>query len=125
MMSWLPEGVSTFAPQIDRLFYGIYYLTAAVFLAVQLTLLVFVVRYRYRPDRRAEYTHGNTPLEIVWTVGPAIILVCWRSSAAQPGRTSRSASRRATSRWASPRSSSTGRPTTRARTARSAPTTTS
>jgi cytochrome c oxidase subunit 2 len=75
MMSWLPEGVSTFAPQIDRLFYGIYYLTAAVFLAVQLTLLVFVVRYRYRPDRRAEYTHGNTTLEIVWTVVPAIILV--------------------------------------------------
>src|SRR5579884_636806 len=75
MMSWLPEGVSTFAPEIDRLFYGIYYLTGAVFLAVQLTLLVFVVRYRYRPDRRAEYTHGNTTLEIVWTVVPAIILV--------------------------------------------------
>jgi cytochrome c oxidase subunit II len=31
--------------------------------------------YRDRPGRRAKYTHGNTTLEIVWTVVPALILV--------------------------------------------------
>jgi cytochrome c oxidase subunit 2 len=75
MMSWLPENVSTYGPEIDRLFYFIYYLTGAVFLAVQLTLLAFLFMYRHRPDRRATYTHGNTTLEIVWTIIPAIILV--------------------------------------------------
>jgi cytochrome c oxidase subunit II len=33
------------------------------------------VMYRDRPGRRAKYTHGNTTLEIVWTVVPALILV--------------------------------------------------
>jgi cytochrome c oxidase subunit 2 len=75
MMSWLPESVSTYAPEIDRLFYFIYYLTGAVFLAVQVTLLAFAFMYRHRPDSRATYTHGNTTLEIVWTIIPAIILV--------------------------------------------------
>jgi cytochrome c oxidase subunit 2 len=31
--------------------------------------------YRDRPGRRALYTHGNTTLEIVWTIVPALILV--------------------------------------------------
>jgi len=32
---WLPESVSTYGPDIDRLFYAIYYVTNAVFFAVQ------------------------------------------------------------------------------------------
>lgn len=74
MLSWLPENVSTYGGQIDRLFYGIYYLTTVTFFAVQITLLVFLVLYRDRPGRRATYTHGNTTLEIVWTAVPAVIL---------------------------------------------------
>jgi len=75
MMGWLPETVSTYGPEIDRLFYLIYYVTGAVFFAVQITLLVFLWNYRHRPGRKATYTHGNTTLEIIWTVVPAIILV--------------------------------------------------
>jgi cytochrome c oxidase subunit 2 len=74
MMSWLPENVSTYGAEIDRLFYFIYYLTGVTFLLVQATLLVFVVMYRARPGRRATYSHGNTQLEVVWTVIPAVIL---------------------------------------------------
>jgi cytochrome c oxidase subunit 2 len=74
MLSWLPENVSTYGGQIDRLFYVIYYLTAATFFAVQITLIVFLFLYRDRPGRRATYTHGNTTLEIVWTAIPAVIL---------------------------------------------------
>ena len=74
MLSWLPPGVSTYSGQIDSLFYLIYYITTATFFAVQITLLVFAYRYRYDPNRRATYTHGNTTLEIVWTVIPAILL---------------------------------------------------
>ena len=75
MGSWLPECVSTYGPEIDRLFYVIYYVTGAVFFAVQLTLLAFVILYRHRDGRRATYTHGNTALEIAWTIAPAILLV--------------------------------------------------
>jgi cytochrome c oxidase subunit II len=39
------------------------------------TMLVFLVMYKDRPGRRARYTHGNTTLEIVWTVVPSLILV--------------------------------------------------
>jgi cytochrome c oxidase subunit II len=74
MMSWLPENVSTYGAEIDRLFYGIYYLTTATFVLVQVALFVFVFMYRDRPGRRATYTHGNTTLEIIWTAIPAVIL---------------------------------------------------
>ena len=75
MLSWLPENVSTYGPEIDRLFYVIYYVTGATFFIVQTTLLVFLVLYRHRDGRRATYTHGNTTLEIAWTIAPAILLV--------------------------------------------------
>ena len=75
MLSWLPEDVSSYGPQIDRLFTVIYYVTGATFFIVQITLLTFLFLYRYRPNRRATYTHGNTALEIAWTIAPAILLV--------------------------------------------------
>src|SRR5262245_47459758 len=75
MLSWLPETVSTYGPDIDRLFYVIYYVTGATFFIVQFTLLAFLILYRHRDGRRATYTHGNTALEIAWTIAPAILLV--------------------------------------------------
>jgi cytochrome c oxidase subunit 2 len=72
---WLPENVSTFGRDIDWLFHLIYAITAITGLLVFVTMIVFLVMYRDRPGRRARYTHGNTTLEIVWTVVPALILV--------------------------------------------------
>lgn len=75
MLSWLPEDVSTYGHEIDSLFYLIYYITAATFLLVTVLMIVFLVRYREQPGRRASYTHGNTTLEIIWTIIPAVILI--------------------------------------------------
>src|ERR687892_2770571 len=75
MLRWLPEDVSTFGQEIDSLFYLIYYITAATFILVTVLMLVFLVMYRQREGRRATYTHGNTTLEIIWTVVPAAILI--------------------------------------------------
>jgi cytochrome c oxidase subunit II len=72
---WLPENVSTFGRDIDWLFHLIYYITGITFILVFATMLAFIVMYRDRPGRKARYTHGNTTLEIVWTVVPALILV--------------------------------------------------
>ncbi|MCZ6625187.1 MAG: cytochrome c oxidase subunit II [Deltaproteobacteria bacterium] len=75
MMSWLPENVSTFGGEIDYLFYLIYYITGAVFILVTVLMVLFLILYRHREGRRATYSHGNTALEITWTVIPAVILL--------------------------------------------------
>lgn len=75
MLSWLPPNHSSYGAQIDELFYVIYYVTGATFFVVQATLVAFLVMYRHREGRRATYTHGNTGLEIAWTIAPAILLV--------------------------------------------------
>jgi len=75
MLRWLPEDVSTFGAEIDSLFYLIYYITAVAFILVTGLMIIFLIMYREREGRRATYTHGNTTLEIVWTVVPAVILI--------------------------------------------------
>jgi cytochrome c oxidase subunit 2 len=75
MLRWLPEDVSTYGREIDQLFYLIYYITAATFILVTVLMIVFLVVYREREGRRATYSHGNTTLEIIWTIVPAAILI--------------------------------------------------
>ena len=75
MMSWLPENIATYGQELDDIFYLIYYITAAAFLLVTVLLVAFLVMYRERPGRRAVYSHGNTALEMAWTIVPALILV--------------------------------------------------
>ena len=75
MMRWLPEDVSTYGREIDALFFLIYYITAATFILVTVLMLWFLWKYRDQGNRRATYTHGNTTLEIIWTVIPAAILI--------------------------------------------------
>jgi cytochrome c oxidase subunit II len=75
MLRWLPEDVSTYGHEIDSLFYLIYYITAATFILVTVAMIYFLVKYRQQPGRRAVYSHGNTTLEIIWTIIPAAILI--------------------------------------------------
>ena len=72
---WLPEGISTYAPAIDALFYIVLWITGAIFVLVEGTLVVFLIRYRRRRGHPASYTHGNQTAEIIWTVIPALILI--------------------------------------------------
>lgn len=75
-MDWmLPPAFSTFAPDIDRIYYVILVLTAIAFVIVEAGLIWFVIKYRARPDRKAYYTHGNATAEIVWTAVPAVTVV--------------------------------------------------
>jgi cytochrome c oxidase subunit 2 len=71
----LPEEASTYAGRIDGIFRLILWITGIVFVAVETTLVVFLVKYRARDGRRATYTHGSNRLEVIWTIIPAIILV--------------------------------------------------
>src|ERR671918_617494 len=75
MLRWLPEDVSTYGHEIDSLFYLIYYITAVAFILVTVLMIVFLIMYRQKEGRRAVYSHGNTTLEIIWTIVPAAILI--------------------------------------------------
>ncbi|MCM8794225.1 MAG: cytochrome c oxidase subunit II [Candidatus Omnitrophica bacterium] len=71
----LPESASTYAPDIDRIFWAIVGITGFFFFLVQGALLLFVLLYRAKPGKPAHYIHGNNLVEIVWTVIPALILL--------------------------------------------------
>lgn len=71
----LPEQASTYAPEVDRLFHMIMWITGVTFVIVEAMLLIFLWKYRHREGRKATYTHGNNRLEVVWTIIPAVICV--------------------------------------------------
>ncbi|HUO99950.1 MAG TPA: cytochrome c oxidase subunit II [Gemmatimonadota bacterium] len=77
-MDWgwmLPEPVSTFGGEIDSLYYLILVITGAIFVIVEVALVVFVIRYRRREGRKAAYSHGNKVAEMVWTVVPFVLVL--------------------------------------------------
>lgn len=71
---WLPEAASTYAKQIDELFYWILYLTGAIFILTEFLLFYFLAKFRHREGHKAVYSHGSHKLEIFWTVTPAVLL---------------------------------------------------
>ncbi len=74
--SWLmPETVSTFGPALDHMYYVILWITGIVFFATEITLLVFLVKYRHKEGRKAEYIHGSNKAEVIWTAIPFVIVM--------------------------------------------------
>jgi cytochrome c oxidase subunit 2 len=72
---WLPEGVSTFSPDVDWLFYLIFAITGVTFVLVSAVLVYSLWRYAERPGGRGNYVHGNHKLEYTWTFATAVILL--------------------------------------------------
>jgi cytochrome c oxidase subunit 2 len=72
--SILPEAVSTYAADVDRLFYVILALVGFFFLLTEGLLVYFIVKYRAREGGRSRHTHGNHALELTWTFIPGLIL---------------------------------------------------
>ena len=60
----------------DALFQLIIKLGVVVFILVFALLIVTMLKYRSRPGQREpEHVHGNTTLEILWTIIPALVLL--------------------------------------------------
>lgn len=71
------EPASPNAERIIDTYWWIAIFTGAILLLVQGSLLWFVYRYRRRRRARTEdgaQVHGNTNLELAWTVAPVLIL---------------------------------------------------
>lgn len=78
--SYVPQNIlapfSPAATETADLFYTIFWVAVAIFVLVEGALVYFVLRYQRRAqDEHPEQYHGNTRLEITWTVIPALILV--------------------------------------------------
>ena len=75
---WMPERASTFANEVDWLFYCI--LGVCVFLAalIFVPLVVFVIRYRHRgpnDEPMAKSPSNSTALQLIWTIVPTLIVL--------------------------------------------------
>ena len=65
-----------YAQEIKNLFVPVFWVAVAVFVIVEGGILLIVIRYRHRKgrDRMPPQTHGNTRLEVGWTILPAVVL---------------------------------------------------
>jgi cytochrome c oxidase subunit 2 len=69
-----PEGPN--ARTIDTLINPVFIVAAVIFVLVEGMVLFFTLRYRHREDApEPVQVHGNTKLEVGWTLVPALILV--------------------------------------------------
>jgi cytochrome c oxidase subunit II len=68
-------GGSPNANEIHSLYMITLYIAAVVFVIVEGALLYSVFKFRAKKNKVAAQIHGNTRLEIGWTVGAALILV--------------------------------------------------
>ena len=69
------KGVSPNAEDIYTLYLLIFAMALVVFIGVQGSLIWFLLKFKARRGRVAAQIHGNTRLEIGWTVGAAVVLV--------------------------------------------------
>ncbi|HEX6133371.1 MAG TPA: cytochrome c oxidase subunit II [Longimicrobiales bacterium] len=68
--------VSRFGEALNDVFYNTFGWTMGIMVIVIILILFAAFRFRERPDSpQPEQIHGNTKLEIAWTIVPAIIVV--------------------------------------------------
>jgi cytochrome c oxidase subunit II len=73
----MPVQASAQAPLVDGLFNLMIVIGTALFLVVEGTILIFMVKYRHRKgdDTDGEPIEGNFGLEVFWTAIPAVIVI--------------------------------------------------
>src|SRR5687768_14625910 len=74
---WLPEGISSHAPALDRQYLITILVVGISFTAAQVALGRIVCKYRDTGSStdRAVYSHGSNRLEVLWTVITAVVFI--------------------------------------------------
>jgi cytochrome c oxidase subunit 2 len=80
-----PGGIGPPSPETDsgrainEIYWVVFAVCAVVFVLVEASLVLFVIRFRRRrdtpPEAEGPQIHGNTRLEVIWTIIPAVVLV--------------------------------------------------
>jgi cytochrome c oxidase subunit 2 len=76
-INWNGQGASTAAPKIDQLLSVMIVLSAFVFSLVMVMLFYALWKFKAKPgdESDGEPIHGNTRLEVAWTLIPTIIVL--------------------------------------------------
>ncbi len=76
LIDWLPDQASEQASRVDTLLWFVVWVSLALFTVVMAVLLYSIWRFRVpeEDDEDGPPTHGNTQLEIIWTIVPAVLL---------------------------------------------------
>jgi cytochrome c oxidase subunit 2 len=72
---WFPQGISTYADDLDGVFYLIFWVVGFWFVAAELAIVLLAWRYRKRPGRRAAYVRGDRWRELAWVLVPAAVVL--------------------------------------------------
>jgi cytochrome c oxidase subunit 2 len=74
-----PEAETDSGEAINELYWVVFTACAIVFVGVEAALVLFVIRFRRRrgtrEDAEGPQIHGNTRLEVIWTLVPALALI--------------------------------------------------
>jgi len=71
----MPPQASTVAPQIDALYYFIFWGSAFFFFLIVGASLFLIIKYRRGREPRHARAFHNTPLEITWTAVPTVLVM--------------------------------------------------
>ena len=76
-VDWIPQQASEQAERVDALMWFVVWSSVAIFTLVAVVLVYSAWRFRAAPGDESDGppVHGNTKLEIVWTVVPTLLLV--------------------------------------------------
>ena len=77
LIDWIPQQASEQSERVDTLMWFVVWASAAIFTLVAVVLVYSALRFRAAPGDESDGppVHGNTKLEIVWTVVPTILLI--------------------------------------------------
>ncbi len=76
LIDWLPERAGEEAARIDALLWFLFWVSAVIFVLVTVVLVYAVWAFRAEPGDETDGPpiHGNTRLEVIWTIIPAVLL---------------------------------------------------
>ena len=78
LIDWFPTPASTQADPIDTLWDVLLIVSVPIFVIVQAVVLYCVWKFRMRPGQEqldGPPIHGNTRLEVIWTIIPAVLIL--------------------------------------------------
>jgi cytochrome c oxidase subunit 2 len=77
-IDWFPTIASAQADKVETLFDVLLIASVPIFVLVMTVVIAAVIQFRMRPgqeDQDGPPIHGNTKLEVIWTVLPAILIL--------------------------------------------------
>lgn len=76
-IDWIPVQASDQAPRVDNLMWFVVWASVVIFTLVATVLVYSAWKFRAAPGDESDGppVHGNTALEVVWTVVPTVLLI--------------------------------------------------